>query len=310
VRSILVLRGGALGDFLLTLPSLHLLRQRWPDARIELVGNRTAAELAVGAGLLAAVHSRDEARWAGLYAEGGPPPELRRFLADFDVIVSYLPDPDGDLSRVLPCRPGQRFLALDATPVDRPAWRHLAEPLAHAIGLGGLPPLPSQLLPLRTPAGAARPIAVHPGSGSARKNWPAERWEALVEVLAPEPVLVVLGEAEEAIAPRWRALAGGRIDLVDSRSLPEVAAALAGCRVFIGHDTGVGHLAAALGVPCVLLFGPTDPATWAPPGPGVVTLRRGPEVASVTLADVLAALEPRSPAGAGPKARSLCGRGR
>jgi len=62
------------------------------------------------------------------------------------------------------------------------------------------------------------------------------------------------------------------------------------CRLFLGHDSGISHLAAACGVPCVLLFGPTDPATWAPPGPHVHVVRRDPDLTSITVADVLAAL--------------------
>ena len=54
--------------------------------------------------------------------------------------------------------------------------------------------------------------------------------------------------------------------------LPVLGAILAGCRAFVGHDSGISHLAAAAGAPCILLFGPTDPAVWAPANPGVRVL--------------------------------------
>ena len=59
------------------------------------------------------------------------------------------------------------------------------------------------------------------------------------------------------------------------RDLPlvELAAALAGCRALLGHDSGISHLAAALGLPTLALFGPTDPAQWAPRGPAATWLR-------------------------------------
>jgi len=57
---------------------------------------------------------------------------------------------------------------------------------------------------------------------------------------------------------------------------PRLAAVLRQCRLFLGHDSGISHLAAAVGTPCVLLFGPTDPAVWAP---------ANPQVAVVTAAD-------------------------
>ena len=48
--------------------------------------------------------------------------------------------------------------------------------------------------------------------------------------------------------------------------LPTLAALLARCAAYFGHDTGISHIAAAAGTPSTLLFGPTDPATWAPQG--------------------------------------------
>jgi ADP-heptose:LPS heptosyltransferase len=53
--------------------------------------------------------------------------------------------------------------------------------------------------------------------------------------------------------------------------------------LFLGHDSGVSHLAAAVGTPCVLLFGPTDPAMWAPPGEYVRVIHRGPEMSAISV---------------------------
>ena len=77
---ILVLRGGALGDFLVTLPALRLLRTRWPAARIELVGNAREAELGVQGGYLDAAHSQHDARWSALFAAGPLPPSIADWL--------------------------------------------------------------------------------------------------------------------------------------------------------------------------------------------------------------------------------------
>ena len=75
--------------------------------------------------------------------------------------------------------------------------------------------------------------------------------------------------------------------------LPELACRLAACRLFLGHDSGVSHLAAAVGTPCVLLFGPTDPAMWTPPGEHVQTVRRGPELSAISVDAVWAAVTSR-----------------
>jgi heptosyltransferase III len=120
-----------------------------------------------------------------------------------------------------------------------------------------------------TGSSAAACITIHPGSGSPRKNWPAENWRRLIDGL-PGPVSLILGEAE---APQWSAWATRSGDgqgadankrlgvkplhLFLNRPLEELVDHFAQCRLFLGHDSGISHLAAACGARCVLLFGPT-----------------------------------------------------
>ncbi len=318
IARILVFRGGALGDFLVTLPALRLLRTRWPEAKIELVGNAGAAGLGVQCGCLDAAHSQHEARWSALFAPAPLPPALTAWLGGFDLILNYWPDPDRILAGRFPVRNGQIYLAGSAAPMIAPAARHFCEPLG-ALGLvtddfRSRLPCPSKLngadlrgpesetdapgaenpgAPPSHPGPQQAPIAIHPGSGSAAKNWPDERWRELVARL-DTPVLLVLGEAELG---RWNsqalaelaALCRHGMKVADSLPLPALAAALRRCRLFLGHDSGVSHLAAAVGRPCVLLFGPTDPAMWAPPGPHVRVIRRGATLESISVEDVLKA---------------------
>ena len=111
-------------------------------------------------------------------------------------------------------------------------------------------------------------LAVHPGSGSPSKNWPTSRFlEAAGRLAGPEPWLLVAGPAEAGLeAPRGAILAR-------EWPLRVLGAALARAGLFLGNDSGVSHLAAAAGAPTLALFGPTDPALWAPVGPRVTTLR-------------------------------------
>jgi len=265
MRHILVLRGGALGDFIVTLPALALLRARWPDARIELAGNATAAELGKLAGCLDAAHSQHEARWSALVSSDPLPAPFAAWLATFDLVLNFWPDDDGAIARHFPLRSGQSYLSSSALPSLAPAARHYCEPLR---SLGLRPADLRSRLPL--PRAPSDLIAVHPGSGSPKKNWPLDRWRRLCERLN-QRLLFVGGEADatavEALAPF------GEVCL--ERPLTEVAARLASCRGFIGHNSGISHLAAAVDTPCLLLFGPTDPAMWAPPGDHVQVLRGG-----------------------------------
>lgn len=280
MKKILVLRGGALGDFLVTLPVLALLRSRWPAARLELIGNATAAQLALNRHLIDAVHSQHAAKWNALYGAAPLPDELAVWLKDFDLVISYWPDPEGELRRHFPRRAGQTFLFAGALPALHPAAAHFCEPLS-TLGLATR----EFIYPLAAHQSVENFVAIHPGSGSSTKNWPIGHWRQLAEALSHEfgaRLLVVSGEADTAAAS---ALAGLGTPL---RNLPleDLVHRLAGAALFIGHDSGVSHLAAACGAPCLLLFGPSDPATWAPPAPHVRVIRRGPNLSAISVADV------------------------
>lgn len=286
---ILVFRGGALGDFIVTLPALDLLRARWPEARIELVGHAAAGELGVLGGQLDAVHSQHAARWSALFRNGPLPSDLAARFAEFDLVLNYWPDPDGTLARRFPLRPGQEYLSAPPQPSLAPAARHFCEPL-RALGLASADFHSRLRLPLaRDPAPPTldldHPVVLHPGSGSARKNWPLDRWVKLATRL-PGRLLIVGGEADAAAVRALGQFGQTAFDL----PLPALALALSRCRLFAGHDSGVSHLAAAVGTPCVLLFGPTDPAMWAPPGDHVRVIRRGAALEAISVEDVLATL--------------------
>lgn len=290
--SILILRGGALGDFLVTLPLLKALRHRWPHARIECVGNSRAAQLAVLDGTLDAAHDESEARWAQLHDDGPLTPAFQSWLESFSLVLNYWPDPGGELARRFPLTPAQRHFAGGARIESRPACTHFFSPLTDL----GLPsPRPAHLvIPDSCLTEAARLLqpdprrmVIHPGSGSPRKNWPLKRWRELIDRLAPEPLLIVLGEAEQAMRGEMQGLSSHRIQIADTWPLPLLAAAISRCRMFVGHDTGVAHLAAAVGTPCVVLFGPTEPGIWAPYGENITVLKAGDDLGKLSVGDVV-----------------------
>ncbi len=298
---ILVIRGGAIGDFLLTLPAISLLRAAFPHARLEILGYEHIVSLATSGGYADAARSIEYAAMAGFFnPKADLDPELSGYFAGFQQIVSYLYDPDGFFAGNLR-RCGVKNL-LEASPkIDVEgdhAARQLARPLErlalyldHDVNARLRPAAGHQQAAaalLQTLVGAREPrplVAIHPGSGGERKNWPRERWEALGRWLfhLPEPgrprVLLVGGESDgetlTALQAAWMAepAVGGNLLVAANRPLPELAALLMRCRLFAGHDSGISHLAAAVGVPCVLLFGPTDPDIWAPLQPDVTVLR-------------------------------------
>jgi heptosyltransferase-2 len=281
---ILVLRGGAIGDFLMTLPALGALRGRWPDAHIELVGYPRIACLAGDGALVDRVVSLDQAEVARLFALRAELSERQaRYIRSFDVIVSYLYDPAGTVAENLRAAGARQVLYGD----PRASVRHAVEQLFAPLAALALFPEGGER-PRLTPGGAARArgcaslrahgerVAVlHPGSGSPRKNWPLEKFLEVAEFLRRDPGLVPVFSFGEADAETRAALAARhpRAAVLEPLPLPELAGALAAAASYVGNDSGITHLAAAVGTPTVAVFGPSDPALWAPRGPAVAVVR-------------------------------------
>lgn len=300
---ILVIRGGAIGDFILTLPAIRLLRENFPAAHLEILGYKHIIALAENRFYADATRCIEYAALSRFFAPGAElDPELVSYFGSFQQIVSYLYDPDRFFEQnILRCGVKHFLHASPKLDDSAHAAQQLAQPLERlALFLEDKaatlhPTDADQAAASALLAGAGRAtIALHPGSGSERKNWPLENWRALGEALlarAGTRLLVVGGEADQpALAALRRAWENERVVFAQDVPLPHLAAALGRCALFIGHDSGISHLAAAAGTPCVLLFGPTDPEVWAPANPAVTVLR-GPESAleNLPVADVLAA---------------------
>jgi len=125
---------------------------------------------------------------------------------------------------------------------------------------------------------AKQPFAViNPGAGWGSKIWPAERYTAIAHTLHREhglpSVVVFAGGREKSWAEQIVAGSHGGACLAPHTTLPELAALLRHSRLFVGSDTGPLHLAAAVGVPCVGVYGPTPPTECGPYGPGHRTVQ-------------------------------------
>ena len=277
---VLVIRGGAIGDFILTLPAIRLLRYNIPDAHIEILGYKPIIELAVAAGIADETRSLEHAGMARLFVPGAQLDEaLRDYFRSFNLVVSYLFDPDGILRGNMDALGVKTYL--EASHHVTPGGGHAAEQLAKPLQrLAMFLDDPAPRIAVPASAHARKPcIALHPGSGSLKKNWPLENWARLgIDLAAAFPrleIALVTGEAEaergstRTMLEAWRGMPHVHWDQVP---LTELASRLASCVAFIGHDSGISHLAAACGLPCLLFFGPTDPTIWAPRGSEVKVL--------------------------------------
>jgi heptosyltransferase III len=284
MNRILVIRGGAIGDFILTLPAIKLLRDRFPQAHIEILGYTHITIVAEKRFYADAIRSIEYGPLATFFArDAALPAELTEYFGSVDLIVSYLFDPDGIFHNNLK-RCGSKMFIAGSPKLSghEHAALQLARPLEQ-IGLHLKNPA-ARIYPTKVDREFAQDvlgnsrkpiIALHPGSGSERKNWPIEQWKKLGEHLfsTDRTVLVVAGEADgERLRLLETAWKDKPVRFAKNLALPHLAA-LFETSVFIGHDSGVSHIAAAVGARSILLFGPTDPAVWAPANENVTVLR-------------------------------------
>lgn len=298
-RNVLIFHSGALGDFVLTWALGLGLGRLYPQSRVIYVTQRSKGELA---GKVLGLDWRDaDAGWHGLYAEGGEVPDGARTLAGTHTVISYVASPGdpwtGNVERLTG---GATIVHVQPNPPagwDEHATRWVLKQLEPHKALHAAM---EQLLRSVAERGVGAPVAgdevlVHPGSGSIAKCWPVERFVELIEALKREghPVRVVIGEAE---VERWGNREIEQLErvapLVRPRTYLELLEVIAQARMFVGNDSGPGHLAGALGVRSVILFGPTSPDVWRPWGPRVISMHHEP-LADLAVEAVMAACHAR-----------------
>jgi ADP-heptose:LPS heptosyltransferase len=271
----------ALGDFALALPVLRgLAASGGDDGEAWLIAPWSRIELAMA--LVPGVRGVDIEmfEFSRLHVPGGPSrlsPMVSKLFDGADRIVSFIATEDGEWAgNVRRLAPQAELVCVPPRPPAdwaEPVHDYYAAVLDRA-GMGGvLAPEPTVSLSRR-----GGPIVVHPGSGGVAKQWPRERFDALIErlhVAEPDrPIRVIVGEAEVDRWPPdvlvdWQA----RHHLAVIRTAAGLLDAMRDAAVYVGNDAGPTHVAAQAGLPTVAIFGPTDPRVWAPVGPCVTPLR-------------------------------------
>ncbi|MEM7204719.1 MAG: glycosyltransferase family 9 protein [Planctomycetota bacterium] len=283
----LLVRRGALGDTVLVEPLLRAMRAHRPDAALHVAGQLEHVELLELYGVADHAFSiEDLMLWARSSPARAAP--VRERLDGYEWIVADQPLGASVTAKVTAVDP-----QLDGE-TRIPAAAALLERLRRAVHeLPAVDPVP-RLRPARLDAVAPAEVWLHPGSGGERKCWPLARFLAVAAALAGAGtrVVLVLGPVESERRGVADAALPAGVDLVRGLALPELCRGLERAACFVGNDAGVTHLAAALAVPTVAVFGPTRADVWAPQGPHVRVVGRpteGPPDASVD--EVLAAVE-------------------
>ena len=259
----LIIRPGAIGDCILSLPAMEWLRGSYLEVRapsqvLSLVtfADRTRSIAASGLEML---------QW-------DPRPGLVEELRQFDSIVSWYGANRPEFRKLVGDL-GLRMEFLTALP-PKDSMVHAAD--FFLMQVGGTPPAMPRIPCSPEPGNFAM---LHPFAASAAKRWPLERFRELAQVL------------ERSMPVEWCAGPKDALDgAVRIENLYELARHVAAARVFIGNDSGITHLAAAVQTPVVALFGPADPRVWAPRGDRVAVIAK-PAIDQITVQAVVDAMQ-------------------
>ena len=288
-QRVLIIRPGALGDTILALPAVSVLRRAWPDAEFCWVGYPASLEWLKGTPYLNDCRSIDSRLFCHLF-DGTRDDALGDFLCQYDYCVAWVRDSEISAApgihrifedRCLLAAPFPRegagvhasdhLLQTLRGIADAQVWNALADARTES-------PLRKVRFPKETALECAfcpPQVMIHPGSGDRRKCWPIERFQAVAEALqaqAGAETCWVLGPADlHLIGELQRYCDRNNMKLITGAALRELALLLRGMRIYLGNDSGVTHLSAALGIETWAMFGPTSPKEWAPPGNHVHT---------------------------------------
>ncbi len=260
---LLVLHQGALGDLVVSFGPLLALKSRFET--IDGICSRGIGKVAEEFGVFGKSYPQESALFSSLYSDL-PSKPLSDMLSPYDAILLF--SFSDALQKNISGNYGKRVYRIRPRP-DVRERKHVAEHLFQSLYACGL------LMPadrkssdfLDRPRVDPDPsrILIHPGSGSRKKNWPLERFMEVSRRIEREgynPVFL-LGPAEEEIR--------GQIseEVFIPSDLPALVRILKGAGGYIGNDSGVSHLAAFIGLPVLVIFGPSDHLRWKPVGRAV-----------------------------------------
>ena len=290
IHNILIIRPGALGDLVVTLPTFEAIRNYFNNARIDIMGYSSFLEIVKGRFYADTISRFDQADIVPLFTKNSNiPASLINKLSNTDLIISFVSDKEQIMVRNLRVASAKHVIHYEPFPSECEDI-HIIDHFIRCLDLLGVPysnKIPKIFLKdedvlfgeIFLNKSIVDPdkllVAVHPGSGSRQKCWPIDRYVELILWLKKEmdaQILLISGQADTEIVEELRKKVRDNIILVDQLPLPIVAAIIKRCNFFVGNDSGITHLAAAIGTLTISIFGSTDPSKWGPRGERVKIL--------------------------------------
>ncbi len=281
-RRILVIRPGGIGDAVLFLPLLRELRQTWPRAALDVLAERRNAGIVQGTGLADEVFRYD------VFPHDLMAVLRRRYDLVIDTEQYHAMSALVTAATRAPRRIGfgtnlRRRLFTQVVPYDQQRYETLLFLELGRAATGGMPSwdpnlpfyeLQDEAIEFATrtlaPLGGRALVTIHPGASIPERRWPVDRYADLARLLIEDGfAIVVIGSKADRQSARIMAEGADPrsiLDLTGRTTLPQAAAVIAQTSVYVSADTGPLHLAYAVGIPTVHLFGAGVLQKWGPPG--------------------------------------------
>jgi ADP-heptose:LPS heptosyltransferase len=281
---------GALGDFVTTIPAIRFYRKRNAGRKITLLGRPAIGKFAHDIRLIDEWLDVDSPEYLPLFYDHFSL-EARNLLAPYATAILFT-DADSPLVKNIARRGNTRlfqqqpFASAAMHIVDYhlslfgdPAAIDLPDKIPRIV----LSPEALKISARYLPPDLHKPVAIHPGSGSLKKNWPFENFLSVADGFRSKkiPVLWIKGPAEESL----QYPAGDKV--VSNQPFSTLAALFSQCAAYIGNDSGITHLSAAVGCPTVAIFGPSDPGVWGPRGSKVSIFHKDLDFKAITIDEVI-----------------------
>lgn len=269
MTTLLILHQGAIGDYLLTLPVIQAVREHLGGGPTGAIATAPSARITAGGSVVDRWLCPEKLGLYQLFCRELPVNDaLATTLRDAKHVLSFLSGPGQAVDARLSELTAAQVVSIDPRPtaITRESRTHITQQWTADIRRAGWDigdPLPARLHFSRPVASFLPRVLIHPGSGGQSKCWPIERWLQLVESLPAVDVTWMLGPAEVAQA---RELNHRHESILYEPDLEKAVEQMATYDLYIGNDGGMTHLAAALGLPTVAVFGTTDPQLWRPLG--------------------------------------------
>lgn len=292
-KTVLAIHPGSLGDVLLAVPALQRLRAGYPNHRYVLASHEPVGRFLLECKVVEEWVSFESVTIRDLLfgEESFPLSEKCSWIQDCELAIGWLKVDDSRIEKRL------KMMGISHVRIRSPfdpivTATHQSDRFCEAIGQRGhgpavvprirIPPVferSGEMCLAKQGIALDRPmVVIHPGSGSRAKCTRPEVLASVIDELknAGTQCLLLEGPADREAVKAVVGRIGRPLPVLRDADLTTVAGALLRARVYIGHDSGITHLAGLLGVPTVALFGPTDPARWAPKGSHVIVLCAGP----------------------------------